>query len=135
MPGSRVVQIMSSRSPGLTLVVSFWIWDAAAPGWAEGEAEDVLDDQVDPHRQPQRSSDRRGNNDDAGGVAGDTVDHRADRLLPERLDELLVRSGRRLLAGENVEHQGHRPMESVTRIQPYFITVISRLLVKASQAT
>lgn len=29
---------MSSCSRGLTLVVSFWIWDTAAPGWAKAKA-------------------------------------------------------------------------------------------------
>ena len=50
-----------------------------------------------------------GGEDDAGGVAGDAVDGRADALLPQRLDELLMLAGARLLVGQHVEQQPDRP--------------------------
>jgi hypothetical protein len=41
--------------------------------------------------------------DDAGGIARETMDGRAERLLPERPDERLMLIGSWLLAGEHVE--------------------------------
>jgi hypothetical protein len=58
---------------------------------------------------PQARGDHRGG-DDAGGVAGDAVDRRADALLPQGPDELLVRPRLRFLVGHDVEGEGNGPM-------------------------
>jgi hypothetical protein len=70
----------------------------------EGEPGEIFDDEVLPHRQTDGCRDHcRG--DDAGGVTRDAVNGRANALLPEWLDELLVGAGCRFLVRQHVEQE------------------------------
>ena len=74
---------------------------------AEREASQIFDDEIEPHRQAERRGDD-GGEDDAGGVAGDAVNGRADALLPERPGECFVLAGTRLLVGKHIKQQTER---------------------------
>jgi hypothetical protein len=70
----------------------------------EGEACNVFDDQVDPHGQAEDGGDC-GRKNDPRCIAGNTMDGRADTLLPQWLRKAFMLSRTWLLVGQDIDEQ------------------------------